>query len=140
MDKEPEITFELDNEGLNDLVAECHNWELRSFAGEDGWVDEDGHLIQLRSSYNPAGNMNFALELMKELNDEGYCIAINTKDLMTGNDILLITGAPVNPGLKALAEIRMELYGEVPYKEELCRGICLLYTAYKGAHGLKQER
>ena len=111
---------------LNELVATAHGWTEKTVFGEEpAFVDEDGVIVQLVSEYNPAGNWNFAFELVRELNDAGYVIAINTHDAATLERAIIVGGFPTRDDLKPLPLVRVDVEPEGVYKNEVCRAICM---------------
>lgn len=116
---------------LNALAAKAHGWEDGHFQGEPGWFSDGKVLEQLASSYKPAGNIAFALEILKELTDEGYCIAINTKDIATGDDVIIIGGVPTKEGNPGLPQVVIDASETQLYIPELCRAITILYIVHK---------
>ena len=82
------------DEELDVLVAQAMGLELRSMAGEGGWVDSEGALIHLQHDYHPTAKMNYALELIQLVAMEGNGLAINTSEPVTKQDLILIGGFP----------------------------------------------
>ena len=122
--------LDLSPDELNDLAAKAHGWEKKSLAFEPCWMVGEV-VMQLASSYKPANNIMFALELLKEINDEGYCVAINTRDFATGEDAILISGVPTKTGNKPLPQVRIDASETDFYVQELCKAITVLYIAHK---------
>jgi len=123
--------IDLPADELNKLAAEAHGWEYGHHCGEPGWFSGGKVLEQLVSSYKPAESIGFALELLKELSDEGYCVAINTKDIVTSNDVIIIGGAPTKQGNPGLPQVVIDASETQLYIPELCRAITILYIVHK---------
>ena len=136
-----EITFnatyyatKTDNE-LDSLVAEASGLELRSLAGEGGWVDKDGALCHLQAEFCPTSNANFALELLREVSADGNGLAINTADVNTKTPGILIGGFPFD-GENEIPIMFTEIedindFGE--FRKNLLRSICIFFILYKNS-------
>jgi len=123
-----------DNE-LDSLVAEASGLELRSLAGEGGWVDKDGALVELQTEFHPTSQANVAINLLREVSADGNGLAINTADVNTKTPGILIGGFPFD-GENELPIMFTEIedindFGE--FRKNLLRSICIFFILYKNS-------
>ena len=126
--------IDLPADELNKLAAEAHGWEYGHHCGEPGWFSGGKVLEQLVSSYKPAESIGFALELLKELSDEGYCVTINTKNFFAKGpkqEAIVVGGGPIKAGNPALPIVIIDASETQLYIPELCRAITILYIVHK---------
>lgn len=115
------------------MIAQAKSWKRAELHGQAECFVENGtgDIIHMVDEYHPESNLAYAEELIKEMDQSGYGIAINTRNIIEGTKKLLVAAIPYNtamPGIP-LIEVQEDIPG-LSLNSLICRSICALYLAY----------